>query len=240
MDNKNKLLSVFLIGTTLAILVFVIVMHNYDVSSELSQNHSESSNHNNHELSNEAAGLNIGDDPLEKRISSLENSLETMTKQLTNLNDAIKTLADQNNITASMTNTISDKIERTPEDISQLKAAREQILQERVDPSISFDPQWTPYVEENVRAAFTTNKGLALAESSSVQCGATACKVSATLPASMPTTQREIYTLAMMIGLGKDLPHASSSKSVRQSDGSYQVSLYMGHPDHPLPDAIDD
>lgn len=233
MQKKSKILIAFLGGIGSLLAVFVLVMHNQSGNinstagttsvvakqkdSSLSESHSETEQ--NTEL-------------LKQRITSIESSLNKINTQLSNLSNALEREAIIDNHDAPSR---PDKIELTQEEIVQLQQERIQRLEDLVNPGISYDPEWSTYTEENVRNAFSENGGLALAKNSSVQCGATACKVSATLPKSMPSSQRDIYQLAMILGLGQDLPHASGGGSQQQSDGSHVVTVYMGRKNHPLP-----
>lgn len=172
-------------------------------------------------------------DEIEERITRVENALQSINKQLTSLNKKLDTEPENVN------NNRPVRIERTQEEIAQIRLERTQALEELTNPSISYDPQWSPYTEEKVLNAFSENGGLALAESSSVQCGATACKVTATLPESMRASQRDVYQMAMIIGLGSELPHTAGGKTIKQSDGSYVTTLYMGRRDHAFPRSED-
>ena len=181
------------------------------------------------------AAENPSSDLLEQRMNELETKLGDINEQLSTLNEVLANLSDSSG--DSVVENIEAPIPLSAEEIEQFKDDRVQKLEELVNPGISFDPQWSSQTESNVSAKFTENEGLALATNSEVQCGATACKVSATLPESMPASQRDAYQMAMILGLSKDLPHATSGGFVKESDGSYTLSLYMSRAGHTLPSA---
>lgn len=113
---------------------------------------------------------------------------------------------------------------------------REILFEQSMAATSRGDEAWSGQMAIDISAAIARSDHLNQASTHQATCGAAMCAVTVSIPAHMDDFDREFYLDALLMKVGRELPH-SVHESRTNPDGSVELNVYLARRGYRLPTA---